>query len=488
MISILSRQARKACIFGFGLLLFFCQQAFAQPALPESVSSALKKAKISENDIAIVVADADSKGKVWLLHNEKTAMNPASVIKLVTTFAALDILGPNYIWKTAIFADGELDNKGVLHGSLYIRGSGDPSMTADRMRDLLLQVRASGITQIQGNVVIDRSAYQIPEVNPGAFDGEPLRAYNVKPDALLINYKTVELIFNAALAQAGDQIPVLSNPPLTGVKISPTVTVGSQKNCADWRANLKADFNDTLNIRFDGSYPVSCGSKRWYVAYPDPLSYSLRVVGGLWEELGGSIKGRVTFGPVPANAKLIAEGDSKTLGQIVYDINKFSNNVMAQSAFLALSLPDQKAILSARPLPGAASWEGSQRAVQSWWAQRIAGQAAPVMENGSGLSRKESISALSLAVMMQHAWQSAVMPEYLSSLPIAGVDGTMRRCKAEADAHIKTGSLNNVTARAGYVLGKNGKRRVLVFFVNSDKAAQAREAMDALIDWAAQVQ
>lgn len=472
-------------ILGLGVLIICTRLVFAQTALPPSVSAALQKAGISTSDVAIVVADADPKGKVWLLFNEQKAMNPASVVKLVTTFAVLDILGPNYIWKTAVFADGTLDEKGVLNGSLYIRGSGDPSMTADRMRDLLLQVQASGIKHIKGNLVIDRSAYQIPEVDPGFFDGEPLRAYNVKPDALLVSYKTMELVFNANLAQPGDQIPVLINPPLTGVKIDSTVTVSNQKNCGDWRGILNADFKDPLNIHFNGRYPASCGSKRWYVAFPDPLSYSLRVMGGLWHDMGGTIGGRVTFGTVPVGAKLIADWDSKPLGQIVHDINKYSNNVMAQSAFLALSLPDQKEILNPKPLSSAATWEKSRQVLQNWWVQRIIAQTPPTMENGSGLSRSESISALSLAMMMQYAWQSAVMPEYISSLPIAGVDGTMRKSKAQANAHIKTGSLNNVVARAGYVLDGKGKRRIVVFFVNSAKASQAREAMDALIDWSA---
>lgn len=474
---------KLACLWIGYLLLATC--ALAQTALPESVKAALKKASIDEKDVSIVVADANPKGKTWLLFNEKTVMHPASVIKLVTTFAALDILGPDYVWKTAVFADGQLDSNGVLNGSLYIRGSGDPSMTSERLRDLLLQVRASGIQHIKGNLVLDGSVYNIPEVDPGAFDGEPLRVYNVAPDALLMNYKTVALIFNPALTKSGEQMPVLSDPLLSGVKLDAKVSAGAQKKCGDWKAALQADFSDPLNFHFNGSFPVVCGPKRWYIAYPEPRSYALRAVSNLWQQLGGTIGGPVKVGRVASSARLIAEGDSKSMAEIVRDINKYSNNVMAQSVFLALSLPDQKTILNPQPLASAATWGGSRSVLQGWWQQRMGRQQMPVMDNGSGLSRKESITALSLAVMMQYAWQSPVMPEFIASMPIAGVDGTMRRSKAQASAHIKTGSINGVVARAGYVLAHDGSRRVLVFFVNSPNAAGAREAIDALIDWSA---
>ena len=463
-----------------------CAVAWAQPVspLPETVAAALRTAGIDEQDVSVVVADVAPGGRVWLQHNEHEVRYPASVIKLVTTFAALDMLGANYTWNTAVFADGPVSN-GVLQGSLYIRGSGDPFLSADRMRELLLQVNAAGVVQIQGDLLIDRSAYSIPDVDPAAFDGEPLRAYNVRPDAMLVNFKTISLTFNPSLAQAGERIPVIMSPPLAGVGVDATVAVGGQRNCGDWKAALQADFSDPLNIRFAGTFPQVCGPKQWYVAFPDPQSYSLRAIGGLWQELGGSVQGRIGFGSVPAGATLVATGDSKSLAEVVRDVNKFSNNVMAQSVFLALSLPEQKSIASPRPIAMPATLERSQQALAAWWHRRLPRATPPVMDNGSGLSRSESISASSLAAMLQLAWESSVMPEYISSLPIAGVDGTMRRSNARADAHIKTGSIRNVVARAGYVLSHNGQRRVLVFLVNSNHADKAKDALDALIDWAA---
>ncbi|WP_339804145.1 D-alanyl-D-alanine carboxypeptidase/D-alanyl-D-alanine endopeptidase [Saezia sanguinis] len=484
MIQLLTFKKMRKFLLVCAAACLYSGAAMAQLLLPESVSQALQKAGIDQKDVAIVVVDAEPGGKSWLLHNEQAMMNPASVIKLVTTYAALDILGPGYTWKTGVFADGPVEN-GVLQGSLYIRGSGDPSMTADRLRDLLLEVRAAGIQNIRDNLVIDRSVYAIPEVAPGAFDGEPFRPYNVRPDALLVNYKSIVLIFNPSLATAGGQIPIVSDPPLTGVQLDSHVTVGDQRQCGDWQKTLSADFSDPLHIRIKGTFPLVCGNKRWYVAYAEPSSYALRVTGGLWQQLGGDVQGRVTTGTVPPGARLVAVGESKSMAEVVRDVNKFSNNVMAQSVFLALALPDQKGLLSSAAVSSPATLEQARQRVAAWWSQQLPRLTPPVMDNGSGLSRSESIAAISLAGMLQSVWHSAVMPEYVSSLPIAGVDGTMRRSNAQASAHIKTGSMNGVVARAGYVVGNNGQRRVIVFLINSPKSYAAKEALDALIDWSA---
>lgn len=464
------------------ITLAFLSNAYA--LLPDSIEENFRKIGIKDNSLAIVVMDANPKGKIWIQHNEKTMMNPASVMKLVTTYAALDILGPNYIWHTAAFIDGKVNNY-TLNGNLYIRGSGDPSMTADRMRELLLQIRAAGIHTIQGDLLIDRSALDIPTIDPSAFDGEPLRPYNVRPDSLLVNFKTIIFSFNPSLAEVGGNIPVVMTPSMIGVNHNSEISVCAGR-CGDWKKSLQADFSDPLNIQFNGEFPLSCGPKQWYVAFPDPESHSLRTVSGIWQELGGSVKGKVSFGTVPGNAKLVAFSESKSLTEVVRNVNKYSNNVMAQSVFLALSLPEQKNFLSPSPISNPATYEQSRNIIADWWQRRFPHTTAPVIENGSGLSRYESISAGSLAAMLQHAWNSPVMSEFMSSLPIASVDGTMRRSKAVASAHIKTGSIRNVTTRAGYILGTGAQRRIFVFMINSNKAHQVSEAIDTLIDWAAE--
>jgi D-alanyl-D-alanine carboxypeptidase/D-alanyl-D-alanine-endopeptidase (penicillin-binding protein 4) len=188
---------------------------------------------------------------------------------------------------------------------------------------------------------------------------------------------------------------------------------------------------------------------------------------------------------------------SPTLAEVVRDINKYSNNVMAQQLFLTLSLPARDPT-SASPNsnPGAlptpalaapgASFAASREVLRQWWQSRLGPVEAPVLDNGSGLSRHERISAQALARLLQTAYVSPLMPELMSALPIAGVDGTLKRSRAEAlgRAHLKTGSLRDVTAVAGYVHGASGQRYVLVAMVNHPNASAARPAFEALMDWA----
>jgi D-alanyl-D-alanine carboxypeptidase/D-alanyl-D-alanine-endopeptidase (penicillin-binding protein 4) len=137
----------------------------------------------------------------------------------------------------------------------------------------------------------------------------------------------------------------------------------------------------------------------------------------------------------------------------------------------------------------AGSFVASRNVMQRWWKERIGPDDLPIWENGSGLSRQERINAQGLARLLQLAWRSPNMSELMSSLPITGVDGTLKRFKSKAvgSAHLKTGTLSNVLARAGYVDGASGKRYVLVAMINHANAntEAARAVMEALVEWAA---
>ena len=284
---------------------------------------------------------------------------------------------------------------------------------------------------------------------------------------------------------------VQMDPPLAGVQLPPTVALlrASDKgaDCSDYRASLRADFADPNRIRFAGAFPASCGERVWPVAYADPASYSLRAVQGLWQSMGGKLAGSVRYGSVARATALPAfELGSEPLGLIVRDINKYSNNVMAQQLFLTLG----RAVAAegdSTALQGSASFARAQQAVLQWWQSRLPGVAAPELENGCGLSRRERIAALSLGRLLQRAYAAPWMPELMASLPISGVDGTLKRMKnrASGSAHLKTGSLRDVTALGGFVLGASGQRYVLVALVNHPNAIAARPALDALVDWTA---
>ena len=431
-------------------------------------------------------------------------MNPASVMKLTTTFAALDLLGPAYIWSTPVYMDGPARD-GTLTGNVYIKGQGDPKLVLEKLWLLLRRLQGMGIHNIAGDIVLDRSAFEVPDADPANFDGEPLRPYNAAPDALLINFKAVVMTFSPDRTSNSAQVQF--DPPLAGVQMQSSVPLGNG-DCGDYRAALKADFSDAKRIRFAGSYAANCGEKVWPVAYADPSSYGVRAVQGLWLDMGGKLSGTVRYGALPpalAFGKPTFEVSSAPLAEIIRDINKYSNNVMAQQVFLTLGRVVPVSTLSANgdvpasdaagsitpgtvPALGTGSFAASRAVMQRWWKERISDSEMPVWDNGSGLSRQERISALGLARLLQLAWRSPTMSELMSSLPISGVDGTLKRFKSKAvgSAHLKTGTLSNALARAGYVDGASGKRYVLVALINHANAntEAARAVMETLVDWA----
>ena len=441
--------------------------------LPAEVDAALQRAKVPREALSVVVLDVSAhaggasrpEAVVRLSHQAQTAVNPASLMKLVTTVAAFDLLGPAYTWRTSWHIDGPV-REGTLQGNAYLRGSGDPKLTVERLWVLMRRLQGLGIARIQGDIVLDRSAFEAQTRDPGQFDGEPLRPYNATPDALLINFKSLLVSFVPDRAAQVAQIQV--EPPLSGVQLPASVPL-SNEPCDDWRGGLRADWSDPQRVRFAGSYPAACGERLWPVAYSAPAQFANRAIAGMWQQLGGQLSGQVREGTVPASLPARVVLESPTLTEVVRDINKFSNNVMAQQLFLTL---------------GNGNAEQARQAVQRWWRERL-GTEVPVLDNGSGLSRDERTSALGLARLLHYAWLQPTMPELMASLPLSGVDGTLRRSRAQAGAHLKTGSLRDVAGIAGYVDGARGQRWVLVAILNHPQAHAARPALEALVEWTA---
>jgi D-alanyl-D-alanine carboxypeptidase/D-alanyl-D-alanine-endopeptidase (penicillin-binding protein 4) len=438
--------------------------------LPPEIYAALERAKLPPESLVVLVQEAGST-RTRLAWRADTPVNPASLTKLLTTYAALDLLGPAWTWSTPVWLQGSVTD-GVLEGNLVIKGSGDPKLVPERLWLLLRRVQQLGVREIRGDIVLDRSAFSVPELSPADFDGEPLRPYNVRPDALLLAYRSVLLSFTPDAARGVALVGV--EPALTGVVADTSVPLGAGP-CNDWRGELKADFADPVRLRLAGSFPAACGEKTWPMAYADPRSYNDRMVSGMWREMGGKLGGSVRDGMAPVTAPAFTSV-SPALSEVVREINKFSNNVMAQQLFLTLGLVRG----------GSGSPEASREVLRRWLGERL-GRAAEgaVLDNGSGLSRETRLSAQQLARVLQSAWASPVMPELMASLPVSGTDGTLLRSKATPGrAHLKTGSLRDVSGVAGYVLAQSGRRYVVVAVVNHPNANAARPAIDALVQWA----
>jgi serine-type D-Ala-D-Ala carboxypeptidase/endopeptidase (penicillin-binding protein 4) len=456
------------------------------PSLPPAVLALLARAGVPAEAVAAVVLETPPESAARLSWRAQAMVNPASTLKLVTTFAALDLLGPAHTWKTVVLTDGPLVD-GVLKGNLYLQGGGDPKLVSERLWLLMRRIQGLGIQRIAGNVVLDHRAWNLPDTHPGDFDGEPLRPYNAAPDALLVNYRAQVFTFTPDAATGVARVTL--DPPLAGVDVPATVPLALPEArsrpgdedagaCGDWRGTLRADFSDAGSPRFLGRYPLACGERQWPIAHPDPARFAARAVAGMWRALGGLLDGEVRDGPVPGTAARRLVFESPPLAEVVRDTNKFSNNVLAQHLFLSLADP---------ATPGGADFPEARRTLERWWSERLGSVwPVPVMGNGSGLNRDAAISAGALARLLQLAWNSGLMPDLVASLPASGLDGTLRRSAlGPGMAHLKTGSLRDVQALAGYVHGRDGRRSVLVAIVNHPNARAARPALEALVRWSA---
>lgn len=448
--------------------LWLASQAVAAD-LPQAVREELRRADIPLNSVGIVVQDARTQRSL-LRHNAALTMNPASVMKLLTTTAALEMLGPAYRWKTEAYLDGKLDN-GVLQGNLVFRGYGDPKLTVEQFWLWLRELRQRGLREIRGDVVLDHSFFEPMSPDPAAFDNNPTRAYNVIPNALLLNFNAVRLrlIPNAAQTHA------LLEPDLSGYAISNRITTAAQLPC-NGGDTYKTHLEHRI-IVLDGAIPSDCGEVDDYIAPLPHDEYFFAVFGALWKELGGTLQGRLREGSAPMQQAAFATHLSPPLAEVIRDINKFSNNTMARQLFLTLGTTG-----------GAPANIGrSTAAVQQWLSLQQMDFPELVLENGSGLSRTERISPQHLADILQHAAHSPFAAELEASLPILGMDGTVKRRFKDSEiagyAHLKTGTLDGVKSFAGYIRTHSGKTLIAVFIINHSNSAHGQAAQDALIEW-----
>ena len=442
--------------------------------LPPAALQALRQANVPPSAISVQVTPLGS-ATPRLAHRAQVAVNPASVMKLITTYAGLSLLGPDFTWRNRVYADGPIKD-GVLQGSLIVRGSGDPKLVIERLQDLMAQLNALGLRDVRGDIVLDRSVFEITP-RTEAFDDEPLRPYNVSPDGLLLNFKA--LIYTFTPDASTGQVAVRVEPPLADFDAPRSVPMGNGP-CQDWRSQLRADFSQAHQVRFAGSYPASCGERPWPVAYPSPEVYGSKLIQAAWLANGNWLGGQVRYGNLSAKARLLLEAPSLPLGEVIADINKFSNNVMAQQLFLTMS--------SDMGAPG--RFEASRLRVLQWWRQQFPAQDEPVLDNGSGLSRTERSSAQALTALLQAASNSPYALAFQNSLSVAGVDGTSARLRDRnpnspviGQAWLKTGSLRDVASVAGYVQGQSGQRYAVVAIINHPNANQARPALDQLLEW-----
>ena len=484
-------------------------QVFAQSKPTENIPSAVKKAlgnaKLPESALSFSVLriskkNTDNVAAAW---QPNASMNPASTMKLVSTLAALDLLGPQYRWHTNIYTNGVV-HQGVLHGNLYWQGNGDPKLVPEELSKIMADLRSQGINTINGNLIFDRSAYAADVKNTAPADGESQRPYNVSPDPLLYAFQTLSFTIQNS---SGDP-SITYSPHLANLTVDNKIkSMGGA--CGDWTKLAKTGIQKAAPnnwvASFSGKLSKNCGDIIWNVVAINPDDFLSQGVMAAWEEAGGDWRQapEVQQGKVPSSAKLLLSHQGITLGDAVKDINKFSNNVMARQVFLTIPL---------EKVGAPANTKAGEYLVKEWLKKNRINIPELVIENGSGLSDIERISTKSMTQLLDYAVKSKSHEVFINSLPIAGTDGTMKnrlidRLKkifmSHANANvtfspdqslpqplqktgalIKTGSLAQVRAIAGFVVSQSGNVYAIASFINHPNAPGGGVGVqDALLTW-----
>jgi D-alanyl-D-alanine carboxypeptidase/D-alanyl-D-alanine-endopeptidase (penicillin-binding protein 4) len=360
---------------------------------------------------------------------------------------------------------------------------------------MLRALQHAGIKRIAGKLVLDRSLFNPARLDVGLppFDEAPDAYYNVIPDALLVNKNMLQI----DMRSTDKRLQIDMQPALSGVTIASNMTL-VDADCATWENGWKLPqavraADGRIRLVLQGTYPKNCARSN-SINVLDRDDYIDGLLRLKWTQLGGKLGGKTVTGTAPLDARLLAEHRARALPEVVRDTNKPSDNALARTLFLSLGALEADPLLGSRPLPVMAdqtTYTRADGAIRNWMRARGIDDSGFVIENGSGLSRIERISPVQLGSLLRAGLRSNWAPEFMASMPIAATDGTMRRrlngSPAAGRARLKTGTLRNVVAVAGYVPDANGVQNVVVAMVNDELAGdgRGRAVVDALVDWVA---
>ena len=459
---------------GQALLLPGC----ATTPLPGPVQAALAQAGLPADSLGFVLQPLDG-SRPALTQRADDPMSPGSTMKLVTAIVALDRLGINHRGRTELLATAPAVN-GVIEGPLFLRGGADPDLDWPALWWLLRQLRESGVREIRGGLVIDRTLFKPARLDVGLppFDATPEFAYNVIPDALHFNGSLLDVELQATPAG----VSARALPALPGLSVDASAMTLSTRPCKDWDDDWQPATLNGPTVALHGAFPAGC-RERAALQLVDRQWLVTTAVRQLWRELGGTLGPGDAQAAAPAGAVALASHRGRPLAEVLRGVMKSSDNALARLIYLQLGAqaagPDEPTLAAA------------DRTVRTWFAAHGIDDRGLVLDNGSGLSRSERISAAQLAALLRAAQAGPQAPELLDALPVAGVDGTMsRRLKsspAAGKARLKTGTLRDAVSLAGFVPDANGKPWIFVALINHpDAAAKGRPVLDALVEWVAE--
>lgn len=438
-------------------------------AAPNSLEQAIATSGIPHDALSLVLWRVGDDAPL-INQNGTVPRNPASLMKLVTSWAALSSLGPSHTWRTEIKTD-TASSAGI--GNLYLVGMGDPWLTLEDLENMLRNLRLRGIQRIEGDLVL--SPNRFPADSGSLQDGQPWRAYNVVPDSLMLGFGALTW----SLTVEGSKVLAIPNFDLPGVSLQNQLSVVNGECSLGWKSIINKrteDDGQQARVILSGPFSSGCVDKTLAFKVLDQEHYTLGAVQKIWSELGGTFGGGVRREEAPAGAVTLVRHDSPELSQVLVAMNKESNNPMARALYLDLGCELEHCTLEA----------SAARVKESLTTAGLA-LSDLVLENGSGLSRVARISALDLARMLNQVNRTSWAPEFKSSLPLYGLDGTLKKKGQGAPwagrFRLKGGTLDGVRGLAGYGLSKKGQEYVMVLMANHPNASQVDPLANTLMEW-----
>lgn len=458
---------KKSIIWFFALTMWIY-------ALPAGISKIISQSGIPAKDISIYIKEAGNSNRVLASLNADTARTPASVIKVLTTYAAVLKLGFDYRWPTKFYTTGKIKG-GILRGDLLVKGFGDPTLSDKDLDGIVTKIKARGIRQIMGNIVIDRSYFKVTTRDNSGFDEHTYSPYNAMPDAMMFNERISTICVspkhNSVTKKVADNSYTIVN------HLQPV-----NKPCRgrySWPSFKVDKSQGTPSVLLKGPISKHCGTRNLCQVITKPYKSFYYALKDALQKSGVSVKGSLRLKKVPAGAKVLFTHYSKPLEKIIAKTAKKSNNLYARQILLTLGAK----------MYGAPSTLDKGRNAVAYILKSRGALTSSVLhiDNGCGLSRTSRLSAKLLADMFDHAY-IRYGQRWMNTLSIAGVDGTIRRrfrgTVVRKRAWMKTGTLKRVKNIGGYVKSRTGRLYTVVILVNTRQGRwKAAQLQNNIIKW-----
>ena len=457
------------------IVLFFLLSLWTF-ALPHAVNEKIRKSGISKKDISIYIKEAGAGGKVVASLNAEKTRTPASVIKVLSTYAAVLKLGFDYRWQTKFYTRGSLESSnGTLNGDLIIKGFGDPTLHSNDLGKIVSYIRAEGIRRIMGNIIIDRSYFDVGNKDSSGFDENPYSAYNAMPDAMMFNERISTVCVTPNKKSVTKKHTDHSYQLINNLQYV-------NKSCRgkySW-PRVKIDKStSTPKVILKGKISKRCGKRNICKVLTKPYKSFYYALKSKMQEEGIKVSGTLKLRKVPSDATELFTYYSDSLEKIISKTAKKSNNLYARHLLLLLGAKTYGAPATLQ--------KGRDAIVKILDAKGALGTGVLRIDNGSGLSRVAKMNAKLLATMYDNAYDRYGQ-RWMNTLSIAGVDGTIKRrfrgTVVRKRAWMKTGTVRRVKNIGGYVKNRAGKQYTVVILVNSTKAKyRGAKLQNEIIKW-----